>query len=178
MKIRVFRNIAFAMIVAVVACSSSHSEEIKLTESLMKKLEQNESTLSLDIVLFTQRTEHIERVLASFKNTYTDTIGKELGDNLSRLNVLRKIYERNTGSYYENIKNQEELKKQLNNLKTDLKNGEISKKEFKAYYKTESEDIEELIIKSKELNKSYYELEPEYTRITEYLEPFKANIKQ
>ena len=67
---------------------------------------------------------------------------------------------------------------QLSALKQDLKAGKLSKQEFKNYFATEKLDVEKLLTSSRLVNKTLYEVEPDYIRITKYLQPFLAKIKQ
>ena len=56
--------------------------------------------------------------------------------------------------------------------------GIILEKEFKNYFATEKLDVEKLLTSSRLVNKTLYEVEPDYIRITKYLQPFLAKIKQ
>ena len=67
------------------------------------------------------------------------------------------------------MKEQNELKKQLDNLMLDIQNKTISTEEFKQYIKKERTDIDELISRSKDIKKSFYEIEPEYNKLSKTL---------
>ena len=79
---------------------------------------------------------------------------------------------RSVRKHEESMKEQESLTQQLSNLLKSVRSGEISKDEFKVYYRTEKLDVDKLRQKSKEISKSLYEIEPEYIRLTAYFEPF------
>ncbi len=169
--------IACSLVILFAACSGRFLEEIRHIEQLQERLDSNQQNLNLDVSIFQLRAEHIENTLRAFTNDYSDTMSKELGDNLSKYKNFKKIYNRHTNNLNQCKKEQEELSKQLENLTADLKAGKLSKDEFKSYYRTEKADIDALISKSKNLGKSLYEIEPEYTRITAYLEPFLREMK-
>jgi hypothetical protein len=177
MKLIIIRTTAFALLVTFYACTNKFSEEIKLTNELTAQLDQNDDNKNIDIKSIKDRASEIEILTETFRTQYTDTVSKELGDNLTRLNVLRKIYTRNVGYYAENTKNQVELQEQLANLITDLENNKLTKEEFKAYFKTEKDDITQHIDQCKRVRSNLYEVEPEYTRLMAYLQPFIADFK-
>lgn len=169
--------IACSLLISVASCSGRYSEEIKYVEVLQEQLDSNQQNLNLDAPLFQLRAEHIESTLRTFANDYNQTMSKELGDNLSKYKNVQKIYKRNSNNYNLCLKEQEELSNQLDNLAKDVQSGKLSKEEFKTYYRTEKTDINELIRKSKEINKNLYEIESEYTRLTEYFEPLLAQLE-
>jgi len=169
--------LACSLIINLASCANSYSEELKHVEELQEVLEANKANLKLDAPLFKLRVEHIESTLRTFTNDYKETMSKELGDNLSKYKNCKKIYARSIKNYDESVKEQEALEVQLSKLKAGLKAGEMSKDEFKTYYRTEKTDVEQLISKSKEVSKRVYEIEPEYTRLTEYFQPIVAKIE-
>lgn len=164
------------LISALVSCDKRMSREIELITKLQEKLDSNHLNLNLDADLFRARAEHIDQTLRTFENHYKNTMSKELGDNLSKFKNFYKIYLRNTSVHDESMKEQVELTSQLQKLMTDLQNGKMTKNEFKMYYRTEKTDVDILIRKSKDLGKLMYEIEPEYLRINEYLEPIADKI--
>jgi hypothetical protein len=115
-------------------------------------------------------------MLRAFKNHYNKEMTEEMGNQLSKFHVIRKIYTKKIGDHGFQVKEQKEIYKQLADLRTDVENGARSKEEFKEYYKTESDAITKLTIKSSEINKALYELEPEYTRIYTTLKPISETI--
>lgn len=159
------------------SCSYRYSDELKVVKDLQERLDSNEANLNLDAPLFSLRAEHIETTLRTFKNDYTKTMSKELGDNLSKYKNFKKIYMRGIRKYDDCVKEQAELVTQLSNLSISLGAGELTKEEFKSYFRKEKIDVENLLRESKTIGKNLYEIEPEYTRITEYLEPIIANIE-
>lgn len=176
MNLILLRTTAFALLITLYGCSSKFSEEIKVTKELAKQLEQNDDNKNIDIKSIKDRAAEVDLLILTFKTQYTDTVSKELGDNLTKLKVLKKIYTRNVGRYAENKKNQIELKEQLTNLLTDLENNKITKEEFKAYFKTEKDDVTQHIEQCNDVSRTLYEVEPEYTRLMEYLQPFIAKL--
>lgn len=168
---------ACSLLITVASCSGRFAKELKLVNQLEQQLDSNQQNLNLDAPLFQIRAEHIESTLRTFTNDYKEEMTKELGDNLSKYKNFQKIYKRQTNTYYDCVKEQEALRKQLENLTKDLENGKWSKEEFKTYYSTEKTDVNLLISKSKEIGKNLYEIEPEYTRLTAYFEPILAEMQ-
>lgn len=160
-----------------VSCTQSASKEKELITQLQEKLDSNQVNLHLDADLFRARAEHIDQTLRTFGNHYKSTMSKELGDNLSKYKNFKKIYLRNAATHSKSMKEQVELVSQLEKLMTDLKDGKLTKDEFKIYYRTEKTDVDILLLKSKDLGMQLYEIEPEYTRITNYLNPIAEKLE-
>lgn len=168
--------LGFALLLTFSSCKSSFSDEIKHVDGLEITLLDNKENFDVDIELFKSRITYIERSLRTFSNDYAHTMPLELGNQLSKFKGLKKIYIKRVGQYENNIKEQSELERQITALKKDLLNASISKEEFLAYVKTESLDIDRLVISTNEVKKSLYEIESEYTRISKELEEELARI--
>lgn len=168
----------FALFLTMSSCSRLHREELKHLTDLQDSLSLNQENLSIDITIFSYRAKYIDSVLLVFHNNYTDTVGFEMGNNLSRYKSIRKVYKHNTGEFNSHLKEQVALGNQLSNLKQDLNAGKLSKQEFKNYFATEKLDVEKLLTSSRLVNKTLYEVEPDYIRITKYLQPFLAKPRQ
>lgn len=172
LKISTTLVVAYSLLITLSSCGGKFSEEIKHVEELQAQLEANKENLNLDAPLFRLRAGHVETTLRTFRNDYKESMSKELGDNLSKYKNYKKIYMRSVRKHEESMKEQESLTQQLSNLLKSVRSGEISKDEFKVYYRTEKLDVDKLRQKSKEISKSLYEIEPEYIRLTAYFEPF------
>jgi hypothetical protein len=168
----------FTLFINMSGCSRLHQEELKHLTGLQDSLKQNQENLSLDISIFSYRAKYIDSVLLVFQNHYTDTIGFEMGNNLSRYKSIRKVYKHNMGQFNSNLKEQKALEKQLSNLGQDLEAGKLSKQEFKNYYASEKLDVDKLVTSSRLVKKTVYEVEPDYIRITKYMQPFLATLKK
>jgi len=168
----------FTLFFTMSGCSRIHQEELKHVFAMQDSLTLNQENLLMDISIFNYRAKYIDSVLLVFHNNYTDSMGFEMGNNLSRYKSIRKVYKFNAGKFNSNLKEQSALNEQLSALKQDLKAGKLSKQEFKNYFATEKLDVEKLLTSSRLVNKTLYEVEPDYIRITKYLQPFLAKIKQ
>lgn len=168
--------LACSLVITATSCGDRFAEEIKYVEQLQQTLDSNEQTLNIDVNLLVSRAERIESTLLTFTNKYKDTMSKELGDNLSKYKNFKKIYSRKSNNYEECVKEQAALQKQLDNLLRDTKNGVFSKDEFKTYYNTEKTDLQLLVQKSQDIEKTLYEIEPEYNRLAEYFKPLLEEL--
>ena len=157
--------------------SISMPGDAAMQEKLQAQLNANKVNLNLDAPLFKLRADHIETTLRVFRNDYKKMMSKELGDNLSKYKNYQKIYRRSIRKHEESMKEQKSLTEQLDNLHKGVIAGEITKEEFKVYYRTEKIDVEKQLQRSKEISKSLYEIEPEYTRLTTYFEPLLAELQ-
>jgi hypothetical protein len=168
---------AFAFFFTMSSCSSIHSEELAHLSALQDSLQHNQENLAMDVTIFSYRAKYIDSVLLVFHNKYTDSMDLDLGSNLSRYKSIRKVYKHHTGVYNSNVKEQEALKNQLANLEKDLKAGKLTKETFKSYFAAEKLDVEKLTNSSALCKQTLYEVEPDYVRITKYLQPFLVNLK-
>lgn len=164
--------------ISIASCSRDHKAEISAIEQLETKLNSNLETLEIDETLISTRAQYIEKVLRYFSNDYNKEIRLELGNDLEKLKILRKLYVKRVLEHANNLKEQEELGIQLATLKSDLENGAMSKEEFKSYFNTEKTDTEVLLNSSLSVKKSLYEVEPEYTRLMKTLEPLLPSTLQ
>jgi hypothetical protein len=177
LKITTAFVLAYSLLIILSSCGRIFSEEIKYVEKLQAQLNANKVNLNLDAPLFKLRADHIETTLRVFRNDYKKMMSKELGDNLSKYKNYQKIYRRSIRKHEESMKEQKSLTEQLDNLHKGVTAGEITKEEFKVYYRTEKIDVEKQLQRSKEISKSLYEIEPEYTRLTTYFEPLLAKLQ-
>ena len=171
-----YLSVFIILFLTIAGCSDLKIEEDKISELKLELLENKES-LNIDVNLFNSRIDEMDEMLRKFRNHYKKEIDKELGDQLSKFKVIWKIYKRKIGEYGAQIKEQEALATQINNLETDTKNGSINKDEFKKFFKQENDDVQKLRIKSREINKTLYELEPEFTRLYKVLKPISETIE-
>ncbi len=166
----------FAAILFMNACSN-RTEELQHIETLENTLIGNKENLNIDIGLFEARRTFMEEVLKAFVNDYKQSISLELGNQLSRFKALKKLYAKHIDVFHTNAKEQEELKAQLDNLRADVKNNAISREEFKGFLSTERRDIEALVASSKQVKKTLYEVEPEYSRISKNLQTILETLE-
>ena len=157
--------LSFLGLLTLSNCSSLNNEKLKAVQELQDTLISNQDNLSIDIPLFKYRIEAIEQTLLNYRNNYKGTINQDLGLQLSRFKVLKKIYTKQMGKYDFCSKEQKELTTQLINLLSDVKSNKLSKDEFKQYFAQEKKDIHKLITKSSKIKKSLYEIEPEYIKL-------------
>tara|TARA_B100001093_G_scaffold422818_1_gene415529 strand:+ start:334 stop:885 length:552 start_codon:yes stop_codon:yes gene_type:complete len=150
-------------------CLSLNNEKLKAVQELQDTLFSNQDNLSIDIPLFKYRVDAIEQTLQNYRNNYKGTINQDLGLQLSRLKVLKKIYTKQMGEYNFCAKEQKELTTQLINLISDVKSKKLSKDEFKQYFAQEKKDVQKLVTKSNKINKLLYEVEPEYIKLEKTL---------
>ncbi len=157
------------IIISFVKCSNHNFKAENALIKLQEKLDSNTDRLNIDINLFQLRITEINTVLKFYTNEYTEEIDNELGLQLGRYKVIRKIYSKQIKEHDFCMKEQNELKKQLDNLMLDIQNKTISTEEFKQYIRKERTDIDELISRSKDIKKSFYEIEPEYNKLSKTL---------
>ena len=150
-------------------CRSLNNEKIKAIQELQDTLILNQENLSIDITLFKYRIEAIEQTIRNYRINYKGTINQDLGLQLSRFKVLKKIYSKQIGEYDFCYKEQKELTTQMRNLLSDVESNSLSKNEFKQYFAKEKKDIYELVKRSERIKKSLYEIEPEYIKLEKTL---------
>jgi hypothetical protein len=165
----------FIVLLLSIASCTSEPELAKIAE-LESLLEQNEPNLKVDDLLFNARLAEMDEILRAFKNYYNKTMTEELGNELSKFDVIRKIYMKKLADYGIQQKEQKELTTQIASLKIDVQNGTLSKDAFKEYFRQESDDISKLTITSIEIKKTLYEIEPEYARLYKSLKPISNTI--
>jgi hypothetical protein len=173
--IKYYPLISLVILLSITSCNTRGPELEKVAE-LEKLLSQNEPNLKVDDLLFNARLDEMDEMLRAFKNHYKETMTEELGNELGKFHVIRKIYTKKLANYGIQQKEQKELIAQLASLRVDVQNGTLSKEAFKAYYRQESDDISKLTITSQEIKKTLYELEPEYTRLYQSLKPISDTI--
>ncbi|MDG1045607.1 MAG: hypothetical protein P8P81_03265 [Bacteroidia bacterium] len=150
-------------------CTTFNNEKIKAIQQLQDTLILNQENLSIDIPLFKYRIEAIEQTLRNYRINYKEPMNQDLGLQLSRFKVLKKIYFKQMGEYDFCSKEQKDLTSQMKNLLSDVKSNRLSKNEFKQYFAQEKKDIFELVIRSEKIKKSLYEIEPEYIKLEKTL---------
>ncbi len=150
-------------------CRLFNNEKIKAIQELQDTLILNQENLSIDITLFKYRIEAIEQTIRNYRINYKGTINQDLGLQLSRFKVLKKIYSKQIGEYNFCSKEQKELTTQMRNLLSDVESNSLSKNEFKQYFAQEKKDIHELVTRSERIKKSLYEIEPEYIKLEKTL---------
>ena len=148
-----------------IGCSNGNKEELKRLNELETKLLENRENLNIDIETFNMRLKEMEKNLNYYKTEAGDTISLEFSNQLSKFNVIRKIYTKNITAFTTSAKEQKELEEQVKNLKLDLEEGNISIEEFKNYFRQEEIDIDALLLESQEVKKALYQIEPDYRRI-------------
>ena len=177
-----FSLILITILSVTVGCSGGNKEELKRLTELENKLIANRENLNIDIETFDVRLKQMEKDLNYFRYNGADTVSVEFNNQLSKFNVIRKIYAKYTAMHGASLKAQAELETQLINLRLDLEEGNISKDEFKNYFRQEEIDINELLANSEELNKALYQVEPDFRRIaklvTERLAHEEAKLPQ
>ena len=85
--------LSFLGLLTLSNCSSLNNEKLKAVQELQDTLISNQDNLSIDIPLFKYRIEAIEQTLLNYRNNYKGTINQDLGLQLSRFKVLKKIYQ-------------------------------------------------------------------------------------
>ena len=173
--IKYYAFLPLVLLLSFASCNN-HSEELEKIVELESLLAENEENLKVDDMLFNARIAEMEEMLRAFKHHYKDTMTEELGNQLSKFHVLRKIYTKKLADYGVQQKEQAALMNQVVNLKNDVTSGALSKEEVKQYLRQESDDIAKLTIKSKEIKKTLYEIEPEYIRLYDALKPVSDTI--
>jgi hypothetical protein len=173
--IKYYPAVFIVLLLSITSCTTSGPELAKVAE-LETLLAKNEPNLKVDDLLFTARLAEMDKILRAFRNNYKEDMTEELGNDLSKFHVIRKIYTRKLADYGFQQKEQEELLAQVASLKADVQSGALSKDTFKEYFRRESDDITKLTITSKKIKKTLYELEPEYTRLYKSLKPISDTI--
>ncbi|MBT8326437.1 MAG: hypothetical protein KJP21_01860 [Bacteroidia bacterium] len=169
-KSRLNAFVIATLTVLFTGCSGGNIEELNRLNELETKLVENQENLNIDIEPFKLRLKEMEKDLSYYKTEAGDTISLEFSQQLSKFDVIRKIYTKNITSFTHSTKEQNELEEQIKNLRLDLEEGNISKEEFKEYFKKEEMDIEALLLESKEIKKALYQVEPDYRRIAKIIE--------
>ncbi len=170
--VSIFSLILFSIVISTnTSCSDRYAIENAKLDTLELHLEAAEKFLNIDIALIKARVNEIEINRTFIRNEYKDTFSMELGSNLDRYKALMRIYESNIEQYNKWTSEYDELSEQVANLRKALKRDELEREQFKQYYYTEEKDIIALREGSKMLQKSMYEMEPEYNRLTAYFDP-------
>lgn len=172
--IKYYPAVFIVLLLSITSCNSG--PELAKVAELENLLAQNEPNLKVDDLLFNARLAEMDEMLRAFKNYYKEDMTEELGNELSKFHVIRKIYTKKLADYGIQRKEQEEIIAQVASLKVDVQNGALSKEAFKEYFRRESDDITKLTITSIEIKKTLYELEPEYTRLYMSLKPISDTI--
>jgi len=153
--------------VAFHSCQNKNSAEAKEIELLQNQLGENAKTLQIDIAIFEDRVLEINENLDLLSHKLLDTVSLELGLQFDKYKAMRKIYEYNIKTFNACTNEQMELETQLTNLLKDVKEGTLSKQEFKQFYSVEKADALALIEKSNGIKTKLYEVEPEFKRLSD-----------
>ena len=145
--------ILFAGWTIVPSCTSNHPEEIQRIETMMQELNTAQHHIdSIDVEVLTSRYKASEaQILFLNKNYKSDTISREtalmLGNyrsNYKSLKKLKKLYDKL--SYEITF-----TEKQLENLKTDLKNDKLTDEMIVEYFESEEKAMDFINKKSSSL---------------------------
>ncbi|MBR9917107.1 hypothetical protein GYB29_05360 [bacterium] len=160
------------------SCNPKYELELSKLDTLELHLAAAEEYLKVDPELIAARIEEIEANIRTIRNKLNDTVDLEFGNNMSKYKTILKIYRKNQTAYAQWSKEHEELKTQVENLRKDLEAGKLSREEFKEYYFQEKEDIIALREGAKSVQKSLYEIEPDYMRLSEFAEETIAELEE
>lgn len=126
------------------ACNNPFEKEIREVEGLLTIVKNTEDSLfSVDTSKVFAAKRQMERDLVIF-NSVIDTMSKEEAFKMADIFGNKKKLYRLTSNYPDFVNQIEFSKNQLNNFKTDLENGLISKEEFQNHYNSEQASVMEL----------------------------------
>ncbi len=138
------------------ACNNPYEKEIGEVEGLLVIVNDTEkSLLSVDTSRVFAAKRQMEKDLAEFNRT-SDTLNRKEAFKVADIFGNKKKLYRLTSNYHDFMNQIKFSKNQLNNLKRDLKNGLITKEEFKNHQIMEQTAVMKL---STEINKAVDGLE-------------------
>lgn len=139
------KNIIFIIIcIAFVACNQEEQKKLKKVEGLESVLEGTQEVLyQVDTARAFQYRRNLMKDVQTVQ-AHIDTIGKEKAVYISNYNSLSKAFNRFRKKYPEFQKEIAFSEKQLENLKTDIKNDKIPEGKFSEYYQSEMDAIVQL----------------------------------
>lgn len=160
------------------SCSDSHAIENAKLDTLEMHLAVAKENLNIDIKLIKERATEIETNRNTFLINYKDTFSSELGSQLDKYKAIMKIYNNVIKEYNKWSTEYDALSEQITNLRYSVNKGELNREEFKSFFYKEEADILALRDGSAGIKKTLYELEPEYIRLSEYVDDLLANSTQ
>jgi len=165
-----------AMVLVSVSCNTQVKEErLKRIDSLGIHLNYvQEAANEIDSMTLINRVQDIDRTSSWIYDNITDTLdrvpGLILGDYMRTKKYLGQSLER-----YNQVNNELRYsRKQLDNLRKDVKGSFYSEEEFNGYFNTESSSIANLVSATDELkdkfemsDSRYRELKPKMTAVVD-----------
>jgi len=164
--------------VVLAACSPGYNkEQMAKADSLLGHLDNVTTKLeSMDTVIVDKYYRTANEALKFIQDNYTDTMEKEAGFLLSDYQVTRKSLRRLRETYIEEVDMLEYSRKQLSDLKTDIKNNLLTEEHFNEYFNAESEAVSRLIESIENMSswhqstiKKFEERNPKVQKIVEEL---------
>ncbi|PCI95048.1 MAG: hypothetical protein COB15_12600 [Flavobacteriales bacterium] len=134
----------------VISCSNPNEKEIGEVNALISIVEETEkSLLSVDTSVVFDAKRQMDKDIAML-NQYIDTVNREEAFRLDDVLGNKKKIHNLMKNYPEFIKQINFSKNQLTNLKQDLENDLMNKKDFKTHYAMEQE---QLMVLNNQINK-------------------------
>jgi len=147
-------------------CKEDKSPYMVRLDSLDAMLDETSTYLLIDYTTIANRREMIFNQMRYINQFYTDTMSQEFANALSKYKGIRKTYARFEKEYPAAYDEMKSLEQQAADLRESINKNELSKEEFKTYYRKEFADIEFNRNRSRILAENIHSLEPDYQRIS------------
>lgn len=180
MKYVVFMSVS--LMLALSSCNNQvEKERLSKIDSLGTHLNHvREVVTAVDSALIVRRLDEMNHTGEWLLDNLTDTLDRQTGLVVGDYLRCQKFY-RKSMDRYKLVRNELEYsEKQLQNLRTDVKNSFYSEEEFKGYFETEATSVERLVNATDELEGTYEAVNQQYQKfkpsVTEILDSIKSVI--
>lgn len=166
----------------LIACGSKHSEDVEKVEVLQARLASLENTFhSVSVDDVKEAREAYNDNMRKVKTYYfSDTIDREFTSLLNSYKGIKNSTGNLEFDYQSNMTNIDFMKKQLEDLHTDIENNVLPKDSIAIFIQQESLNLEQL-----SENVGNYVINADYAiglhdslshKIAEYMKPYEANF--
>ncbi len=159
-------------------CNTDNSAYVIRLDSLDQKLDLTEEYLRIDYATISAREAIITKQIDYIKEYYDMEISEEFGNSMTRYRGVKKAYSNFLKQYPKAFDELKSLQKQANDLRTSVTKNELTKEEFKTFYKKEMFDTDQNLKFAEGLSKTIHSLEPEYQRISNIVHAELTRIAQ
>lgn len=140
-----FLSLIFICIFLISCQPNEVKERSKQVDSLQVVMNKSAETLmALNPEFTAEANGIIEEKLDFIQNNYSDTMNRETAILIGDYTRMRRNLNKLNTTYKSQLTQVDYTKKQLENLKTDVKNQKIGQEEFEVYLNTEKEQIEKI----------------------------------
>jgi hypothetical protein len=179
MKFNLFiLTIITSLLISGTSCQKFfYADEIKMTDSLLAKVDKANSMLLTDEQIIKPRRDRVNSILDYINTYYDQEMPLEEQHLLTSYRAVSRAYRDYVRNFDNYMFDNKEHKERLMNLRKDVEAGRIDKADFADIYENETEVINSHLNEIQQMSNVVVSVEPKYHRTKDRVEKIYEDLK-